>query len=64
MINGLEQALSRTATIDWLPDQPGDLTQTWASISKARSLLGYAPRTTYAEGSRRFVDWFRYTESR
>jgi UDP-glucuronate 4-epimerase len=64
MIHGLEQALSMTAVIDWLPEQPGDLAQTWANVTKARSLLGYAPRTTYAEGSRRFVDWFRYTESR
>jgi len=59
MIAGLEQALGISATIEWLPDQPGDVPQTWANIDKARALLGYQPRTTYAEGVQRFVEWLR-----
>jgi UDP-glucuronate 4-epimerase len=55
MIAGLEDALGTQATIDWLPEQPGDVPQTWADLSRARRLLGYDPRTSYAEGVRRFV---------
>ena len=58
MIRLLEAALGVAATIDWLPEQPGDVPQTWASVAKARELLGYDPRTTFAEGVRRFTEWF------
>ena len=58
MIRGLEAALGMPATIDWQAEQPGDVPQTWASVDKARRLLGYEPRTTFGEGVRRFADWF------
>lgn len=59
MVRGIEQALGVSAVIEWLPEQPGDVPQTWAGIDKARSLLGYDPRTSYAEGVRQFTDWLR-----
>jgi UDP-glucuronate 4-epimerase len=58
MIAGVERALGTTARIDWLPEQAGDVPQTWARIDKARELLGYDPQTTYEEGVTRFVEWF------
>src|SRR5262245_39649871 len=57
MIAALEAALGRVARLDWLPEQPGDVPQTWADIEKARVLLGYAPRTTFADGIHLFADW-------
>jgi UDP-glucuronate 4-epimerase len=60
MIRALESALGRSATIERLPEQPGDVPQTWANIEKARRLLGYSPRTSFDEGVRRFAAW--YTE--
>jgi UDP-glucuronate 4-epimerase len=57
MITGLENALGRRAIIDWQPEQPGDVPQTWADVSKAKALLDYAPHTTYAEGVARFAAW-------
>ena len=59
LIAGLEQALGTKARIDRQPEQPGDVPQTWASIDKARALLGYAPTTSYAEGVQVFADWLR-----
>jgi len=64
MIAGLEQALGREARIEWLPEQPGDVPQTWADISYAHSLLGYSPSTTYADGVRRFVEWMNLPSGR
>lgn len=61
MIAGLERALGVTASIERLPEQPGDVPQTWASVEKARRLLGYAPKTSYRDGVRQFVDWLRAT---
>jgi len=55
MIATLETALGVRARIDRLPDQPGDVPQTWASIEKAHSLLGYTPLTPFARGVEAFV---------
>jgi UDP-glucuronate 4-epimerase len=59
MIRGIEEALGVKATLNWQPEQPGDVPQTWANIEKARTLLGYDPRTNYDTGVRRFVQWLR-----
>jgi UDP-glucuronate 4-epimerase len=56
MIAGLEAALGTTARIERLPEQPGDVPQTWANVDKARALLGFEPRTSYREGVKRFVE--------
>lgn len=59
LIAALEVALGKKAKINRLPEQPGDVPRTCADISKARRLLGYAPRTNLADGLPRFVEWFR-----
>jgi UDP-glucuronate 4-epimerase len=59
MIGGLEDALGVTATLQRQPPQPGDVPQTWASIEKAKRLLGYQPRTRYETGVRRFAQWLQ-----
>ena len=63
LISLLEKALDRHAEIARQPLQPGDVTQTFADISKARRLLGYDPKTQIEEGIERFVEWFRETQS-
>lgn len=55
----IENLLQKKAKINLLPDQPGDVPLTYADIAKARSLLGYSPRTTLEEGVRRYVDWVK-----
>lgn len=59
LISLLEAELDMHAIVDRQPPQPGDVPQTFADISKARALLGYAPKTQIEEGLRRFVEWFR-----
>src|SRR5436190_4417339 len=57
LVRELEGVLGVTAVIDRRPEQPGDVSQTWAKIDKARHLLGYEPATTFAEGLRHFAEW-------
>ena len=59
LIKAIETAVGRTAKINQLPEQPGDVPLTCADISKARRLLGYNPTTKLRDGLRRFVEWFR-----
>ena len=63
LIAAIESALGKKAVIERKPDQPGDMPATWADISKARLLLGYAPQTKISEGIPKFVEWFRTTVS-
>ena len=57
MIAGLEVAIGREAIIRRLPEQPGDVPQTWANVSKAQRVLGYVPGTAYADGVQKFCQW-------
>ena len=43
------------------PPQPGDVPITYADISRARAEIGYAPKTSVAEGIAKFVAWYRAT---
>ncbi|HEX6972736.1 MAG TPA: SDR family NAD(P)-dependent oxidoreductase [Limnochordia bacterium] len=57
----LERHLGRAVPRRHLPEQAGDVPITFASIDKARRMLGYAPRTELDEGIGRFVEWFTGT---
>jgi len=59
MINSLESALGREAVKIMRPMQPGDVTATYADISKLHALIGYRPKVDLTEGLARFVDWYR-----
>jgi len=39
--------------------QPGDVTATFADISRLRALTGYEPKVALEDGLRRFVAWYR-----
>ena len=54
----VEKALGKPAIIENLPLQPGDVPLTYADVSKAHDLLGYAPHTPITEGIPKFVAWY------
>jgi len=58
-VRTLEKALGKEGRKEFLPMQPGDVTTTSADISKARTMLGYDPKTSIAEGVPKFVEWYR-----
>lgn len=59
MIGTLEAALGRKAEKVFRPMQPGDVTETYADISRLAALTGYAPKVPIEEGLPRFVEWYR-----
>ena len=59
MVAEIARALGIDPKIQWAPMQPGDVQQTAADLTKSGAVLGYAPRTPFPEGIRRFVAWFR-----
>jgi UDP-glucuronate 4-epimerase len=59
LIAALSTALGKKAIIEHLPDQPGDVRQTYADVDKAMRQLGYQPKTHLADGLREFVKWMR-----
>ncbi len=64
MIVAIEKAVGKTAQINPLPDQPGDVPLTSADVSKARAHLGFNPTTDISTGIPKFVEWFRETRAR
>ena len=62
MIEGIELALNKKALMKHLPMQPGDVDRTYADITKAHTMLGYTPKTSYQDGVKKFVDWYLANE--
>ena len=53
------EALGLEPVLERLPLQPGDVTITYADVTKAKTELGYDPKTPVREGLARFVEWYR-----
>lgn len=59
MINTIAESLNKSPQITQLPMQPGDVEITYADISKAKSLIGYEPKTTFKQGINNFIKWYK-----
>jgi UDP-glucuronate 4-epimerase len=59
MIETLEAAIGKPAEKIMRPMQPGDVTATYADVSKLNALTGYKPQVMLAEGLNRFAAWYR-----
>lgn len=59
MINIISQTLNIKPKIKQLPMQPGDVERTYADISKAQKLIGYNPQTSFEDGIKKFIDWYK-----
>ena len=57
-ISIVEKHTGKKAVIRQLPDQPGDVPYTCASVEKAKILLGYGSTVSFDEGIRRTVEWY------
>lgn len=59
LIRAIEEVCGKRAIIEYQPDQPGDVPQTCADISKAKQMLAYNPSTDLNTGLAEFYSWFR-----
>lgn len=64
LIKEIGIALGKTPRIDRQPLQLGDVPATWADVTRARSELGYDPKTLVRDGLKAFVAWYREVNSR
>lgn len=58
LVHSIEEVTGKKASVEQLPDQPGDVPKTFADISKAKTLLGYEPATKLNTGLVKFYEWF------
>ena len=58
-VAAIEAAAGRKANAKFLPMQPGDVTDTSASVDLLRTLTGALPQTEVEDGVARFVEWYR-----
>jgi len=59
LIELIAASLDVRPIIEQRPMQPGDVRRTYADVSRARALLGYAPTTPVETGIPRFAEWLR-----
>lgn len=59
IVNILENELGRTALIEMLPMQPGDVPETFADVDDLMREVGFKPQTSIELGLRSFVAWYR-----
>ncbi len=59
VIKVIESLLGKQARIERRPESPADVRATWADVSKARRLLGWAPTTSLEAGLQACVEWYR-----
>jgi UDP-glucuronate 4-epimerase len=63
LVELLGESLGVEPRCEMHPLQPGDVTRTYADISRAHELLGYQPRVMLDEGIPLFVEWLRETRA-
>ncbi len=59
MVETIAAAVGRQASLEPMPDQPGDVPITFADVSKAGRILGYRPKVAFSDGISRFVGWYK-----
>jgi UDP-glucuronate 4-epimerase len=59
LIELIGEYVGKTPLIKQLPEQPGDVQRTCASIDRARARLGYVPKVAIEDGLKEFVAWYR-----
>lgn len=58
LVRALERSIGKTAAIELLPPQPGDVPATFGKIDRAKAALGWQPRVDFEQGLAHFRSWF------
>lgn len=59
LVELIEKSLGKKAILQRLGNQPGDVEQTYADISRARNELDYRPGVSIEDGVPRFIEWYK-----
>ncbi|MGZ6192223.1 MAG: epimerase, partial [Syntrophales bacterium] len=59
LIRLIEEAFGKKANVEMLEFQPGDVSVTFANISKAERMVKYQPKVKMEDGIKRFVEWYK-----
>jgi UDP-glucuronate 4-epimerase len=59
LIRLIEETMGKKANVEMLEPQPGDVSVTYADITKAKRMLKYQPGVKMEEGIKRFVEWYK-----
>ncbi|MFM9851100.1 MAG: NAD-dependent epimerase [Hyphomicrobiaceae bacterium] len=59
LIGCIEKALGRTARKNFLPQQPGDMAETYADVDALIADIGFRPATPIQTGIDNFVAWYK-----
>ena len=57
-IRAIEASLHKTATLNYLPMQAGDVEKTYADISQTQRDFDFQPQTRITEGLQQFANWY------
>ena len=63
LISTIFSILGKKYHVNIKPMQAGDVDITYANIEKAKDLLGYQPKTSLAEGLKKFIVWHKENHS-
>jgi UDP-glucuronate 4-epimerase len=55
----IEKTLGKKAKIELLPQQPGDVEETYADVEALKAATGFQPETPLERGIENFVAWYR-----
>ena len=58
LVQEIGTALGKTPKTQHLPMQPGDVSLTYADVSRSKEELGYIPYTSISEGLSKYVAWY------
>jgi UDP-glucuronate 4-epimerase len=57
-VHMLAKLLGRTAHVELVAPQAGDIVKTCADLTRIHDAVGYTPQVSLEDGLKRFVDWF------
>ena len=57
LITKIEKMIGKRTKKSFIEKQKGDVADTWASIKKAKEMLGYSPKVTLDEGLKKQIEW-------
>ncbi len=61
LISLLIKTTGNTVKPIFTKEMKGDVSDTWADITKAKKMLGYDPQTSIEAGLQKFVEWYKST---